>query len=61
MKTFIKLTNVDEQDIFVNVAHIQTIQKDGDDTALQFEDGTVFVKETPERIIHAIQSANTDK
>ena len=54
MAKFIKLTNTDESDIFINVEQIQT--KDENDTAIQFEDGTIFVKETPERIIHSIQS-----
>lgn len=53
MAKFIKLTNTDESDIFINVEQIQTI------TAIQFEDGTIFVKETPERIIHSIQSGCT--
>ena len=56
MAKFIKLTNTDESDIFINVEQIQTITKDENDTAIQFEDGTILVKETPERIIHSIQS-----
>ena len=56
MAKFIKLTNTDESDIFINVEQIQTITKDENDTAIQFEDGIIFVKETPERIIHSIQS-----
>ena len=40
MAKFIKLTNTDESDIFINVEQIQTITKDENDTAIQFEDGT---------------------
>ena len=39
MAKFIKLTNTDESDIFINVEQIQTITKDENDTAIQFEDG----------------------
>lgn len=50
MAKFIKLTNTDESDIFINVEQIQTITKDENDTAIQFEDGTIFVKETPNEL-----------
>lgn len=56
MPTFIKLTNIDESEIYVNVDQIQTITKDGEETAIQFEDGEIFVRETPERIIHSAQA-----
>ena len=56
MAKFIKLTNTDEPNIFINVDQIQTITKDENDIAIQFEDGTIFVKETPARILHSIQS-----
>ena len=42
MAKFIKLTNTDESDIFINVEQIQTITKDENDTAIQFEDGTIL-------------------
>lgn len=57
MPQFIKLTDNEELDIYVNVEQIQTIRKDGEETAIQFEDGAIFVKETPERIIHSVQAA----
>ena len=58
MPKFIKLTTLQGDTRYINFNLVQAMiaYEDEDETEIQFADGCVFVKETPQQILELIQA-----